>query len=162
MGVSDRHTVALIAGGHSMGRCHPQISGYAGPWQSNPGHFNNDYCKKLLSEDWKLVDRNMTDCSGDVITGLKPYGMRRQYVNKGGRGNLMMLVSDMALKIDPEYGFWIKEYARDGDLLKKDFADAFKAATEFGFEPPAPKRGFEQAPWWGVGHHVQCGQGRER
>jgi len=166
MGVSDRHTVALIAGGHSLGRCHPQISGYAGPWQSNPGYFNNDYCKKLLTEDWKLVDRNMKDCSGDVITGLKPYGMRRQYVNKGGRGNLMMLVSDMALKVDPEYGFWIKEYARDGDLLKKDFGDAFKAATEFGFEPPPPARGFAKAlftlrKWeadalrW-IGTHICC------
>jgi len=141
IGASERHTVALIAGGHSLGRCHPQISGYAGPWQSNPGYFNNVYCKKLLSEDWKLVDRNMEDCSGDLITGLKPYGMRRQYVNKSGKGDLMMLVSDMALLKDPTFGVWIRAYAQDGDLLKDDFKTAFKWVTELGFTPPQEKRG---------------------
>jgi len=141
IGASEQHTVALIAGGHSLGRCHPQISGYAGPWQSNPGYFNNVYCKKLLSEDWKIVDRNMEDCSGDMITGLKPYGMRRQYVNKGGKGDLMMLVSDMALREDEHFGYWIQEYALDNEKLRTDFGAAFKWITELGFEPPKEKRG---------------------
>jgi len=144
IGASEQYTVALIAGGHSLGRCHPQISGYAGPWQSNPGYFNNVYCKKLLSEDWKIVDRNMEDCSGDMITGLKPYGMRRQYVNKGGKGDLMMLVSDMALREDPYFGHWIQEYALDNERLKADFGTAFKWITEIGFEPPKEKRGLEK------------------
>jgi predicted heme/steroid binding protein len=141
IGATEQLTVALIAGGHSLGRCHPQISGYAGPWQSNPGYFNNVYCKKLLSDDWKCVDRTMEDCSGDIITGVKPYGMRRQYVNKGGKGDLMMLVSDLALREDPYFGYWIQEYALDNNKLKKDFAVAFKWATELGFEPPKEKRG---------------------
>jgi hypothetical protein len=144
IGASEQHTVALIAGGHSLGRCHPQISGYAGPWQSNPGYFNNVYCKKLLSDDWKIVDRSMTDYSGDLITGLKPYGMRRQYVNKGGKGDLMMLVSDLALREDPYFGYWIQEYALDNERLKKDFAVAFKWVTELGFTPPEEKRGLEK------------------
>jgi predicted heme/steroid binding protein len=144
IGASERHTVALIAGGHSLGRCHPEISGYAGPWQSNPGYFNNVYCKKLLSEDWKIVDRNMEDCSGDLITGLKPYGMRRQYVNKAGKGDLMMLVSDMALKEDLVFGYWIQEYAHNNKKLKEDFGVAFKWITELGFEPPPPKQGFQK------------------
>jgi len=144
MGASHRHTVALISGGHSLGRCHPQISGYAGPWQSNPGYFNNVYCKKLLSEDWKLVDRNMEDCSGDMITGVKPYGMRRQYVNKDGKGDLMMLVSDMALLKDPEFGHWIRTYAKDNELLKDDFKTAFKWVTELGFTPPPEKTGLDR------------------
>lgn len=144
IGASEQHTVALIAGGHSFGRCHPQISGYAGPWQSNPGYFNNVYCKKLISEDWKIVDRGMTDYSGDIITGLKPFGMRRQYVNKGGKGDIMMLVSDMALREDPYFGYWIQEYALDNERLKKDFAVAFKWATELGFDPPKEKRGLKK------------------
>jgi len=141
IGTTEQYTVALIAGGHSFGRCHPEISGYAGPWQSNPGYFNNVYCKKLLSEDWKLVDRTMEDCSGDMITGLKPLGMRRQYVNKGGKGDLMMLVSDMALREDAEFGKWIKIYANDLGKLKEDFAVAFKWITEVGFEKPQERTG---------------------
>ena len=140
IGASEQLTVALIAGGHSLGRCHPQISGYAGPWQSNPGYFNNVYCKKLLSEDWKIVDRNMEDLSGDMITGLKPYGMRRQHVNKGGKGDLMMLVSDMALREDEHFGYWIQEYALDNGKLKENFGVAFKWITELSFEPPKEKR----------------------
>jgi len=97
-----------------------------------------------LSEDWKIVDRNMVDCSGDMITGLKPYGMRRQYVNKGGKGDLMMLVSDLALREDEEFGHWIKEYASDNERLKADFATAFKWITEVGFEPPKEKRGMDK------------------
>ena len=71
-----------------------------------------------------------------MITGLKPYGMRRQHVNKGGKGDLMMLVSDMALREDEHFGYWIQEYALDNGKLKKDFGVAFKWFTELGFEPP--------------------------
>jgi len=144
MGVTAQQTVALIAGGHSFGRCHREISGYAGPWQPNPGHFNNLYCRYLLEQEWKLVDSNMEDCSNDLITGVKPLGMRRQYVNMNGRGNIMMLVSDMALREDPEFGKWVRIYAEDGNKLKTDFAAAFKAATEFGFTPPTPKKGLSK------------------
>jgi len=143
----ERYTVALIAGGHSFGRCHPEVSGYAGPWQSNPGYFNNVYCKKLLEDDWTLVDRNMTDYSGDLITGLKPKGMRRQYVNKHGKGDLMMLVSDMALKHDPKFREWIEIYANDIGKLKEDFATAFKWVTEVGFEAPPEPTGLKKFCW---------------
>jgi hypothetical protein len=145
IGTTDQYTVALIAGGHSFGRCHPEISGYAGPWQSNPGYFNNVYCQKLLHDDWKLVDKNMEDCSGDLITGVKPKGMRRQYVNKGGKGDLMMLVSDMALKRDPSYNMWLKVYANDLGALHADFATAFKWITEVGFEKPPEMTGLSKA-----------------
>eukprot|EP00416_Gambierdiscus_australes_P001101 CAMPEP_0171137636 /NCGR_PEP_ID=MMETSP0766_2-20121228/133684_1 /TAXON_ID=439317 /ORGANISM="Gambierdiscus australes, Strain CAWD 149" /LENGTH=206 /DNA_ID=CAMNT_0011601221 /DNA_START=23 /DNA_END=643 /DNA_ORIENTATION=+ len=84
----------------------------------------------------------MEDCSGDLITGLRPYGMRRQYVNKGGSGDLMMLVSDMALREDPKFSHWIQVYADDLERLKADFGEAFKWITELGFEPPEQKTGF--------------------
>ena len=32
MGLNDRELVALLCGGHVYGRCHPELSGYAGPW----------------------------------------------------------------------------------------------------------------------------------
>jgi len=144
LGTTEQYTVALISGGHSFGRCHPDISGYAGPWQSNPGYFNNVYCKKLLTEDWKVVDSTCTDYSGDLITGLKPRGMRRQYVNKSGKGDLMMLVSDMAMREDPGYRKWLEVYANDIEALKKDFAIAFKWVTEVGFEAPPERTGLSK------------------
>jgi len=160
MGIPVRYTMALISGGHAFGRCHNNISGYAGPWQSNPGCFNNLYCRHLLYDDWKLVDKFMEDKSGDLITGVCPRGIRRQYVNKNGEGDIMMLVSDMSLKMDyPNYGyrFWLEKYAKDTSLLAEDFGYAFKVATELGWTPPsAPYR----TEWGRKLHEAKVAAGR--
>ncbi|KAG0466359.1 hypothetical protein HPP92_017939 [Vanilla planifolia] len=48
MGLSDKDIVAL-SGGHTLGRCHIDRSGFEGPWTSNPLIFDNSYFKELLS-----------------------------------------------------------------------------------------------------------------
>uniref|UniRef100_A0A2P2LNW7 L-ascorbate peroxidase n=4 Tax=Rhizophora mucronata TaxID=61149 RepID=A0A2P2LNW7_RHIMU len=50
MGLSDKDIVAL-SGGHTLGRCHKERSGFEGPWTSNPLVFDNSYFKELLSGD---------------------------------------------------------------------------------------------------------------
>ncbi|XP_039003145.1 L-ascorbate peroxidase 2, cytosolic-like [Hibiscus syriacus] len=40
--------VALF-GGHTLGRCHKERSGFEGPWSSNPLIFYNSYFKELVS-----------------------------------------------------------------------------------------------------------------
>lgn len=137
MGVPhEKYIVALVGGGHSFGRCHNEISGYAGPWTETPGHFTNLALRRMLYEEWKLVDRNMEDYSNDLITGVKPKGMRRQYVNKNGKGDIMMLPSDMNFKQDPEFNKYVQMYVKDEELFKADFAIAFKFATELGSTLP--------------------------
>ncbi|KAF2542510.1 hypothetical protein F2Q68_00033026 [Brassica cretica] len=48
MGLNDKDIVAL-SGGHTLGRCHKERSGFEGPWTQNPLIFDNSYFKELLS-----------------------------------------------------------------------------------------------------------------
>lgn len=48
MGLSDKDIVAL-SGGHTLGRCHKERSGFEGAWTNNPLIFDNSYFKELLS-----------------------------------------------------------------------------------------------------------------
>jgi len=48
---NDQEIVAL-AGAHALGRCHPDRSGYEGPWTFSPTTVTNDFYKLLLNEKW--------------------------------------------------------------------------------------------------------------
>ncbi|OAY42623.1 L-ascorbate peroxidase 2, cytosolic [Manihot esculenta] len=48
MGLSDKDIVAL-SGGHTLGSCHKERSGFEGPWTTHPLIFDNSYFKELLS-----------------------------------------------------------------------------------------------------------------
>jgi L-ascorbate peroxidase len=48
MGLSDQDIVAL-SGGHTLGRCHKERSGFEGAWTANPLIFDNSYFTELLT-----------------------------------------------------------------------------------------------------------------
>jgi hypothetical protein len=44
--------VLLIGGGHSIGRCHKDRSGFDGPWTNSPLGFSNAFFKELFDKEW--------------------------------------------------------------------------------------------------------------
>jgi cytochrome c peroxidase len=111
MGFNDQDIVAL-SGAHTLGRCHPDRSGFNGPWTEHPLSWDNEYFKLLINDHWTL-DGN-------------------QY--KNDKGNLMMLPTDMALINDPAMKVFVEKYANSLEEFNRDFVQAFQKLIELGWE----------------------------
>ncbi|POG68728.1 heme peroxidase [Rhizophagus irregularis DAOM 181602=DAOM 197198] len=122
MGFDDREIVALV-GAHALGRCHPDRSGFDGPWTASPTMFTNNFFTELLGRKW--VE--------------KKWKGPKQYIDKE-TGELMMLPADMALMQDKNFRPWVEKYAKDEELFFKDFAAAFHKLLELGI----PRTGEEK------------------
>lgn len=137
MGFNDQEIVALLCGGHVYGRCHPNASGYAGPWVENMTEFSNEYATDMIEDEWTLVSHGDTWLDDQGSAELRPAPGNRQFVNqkKGVESddpNQMMLLSDMILAWDPDFRPILEMYAEDEEKLKTDFGAAFKTLTELG------------------------------
>ncbi|MGK3754897.1 MAG: cytochrome c peroxidase, partial [Bacillariaceae sp.] len=137
MGFNDQEIVALLCGGHVYGRCHPNASGYAGPWVEHPTEFSNEYAADMIEDEWTLVDHSDTWLDAQGAAELRPAPGNRQFVNKvhgkiDDEPNQMMLLSDMILVWDPDFRPYLEVYADDEAKLKDDFGVAFKKLTELG------------------------------
>ncbi|CAO3670871.1 unnamed protein product [Rhizopus stolonifer] len=115
MGLNDQEIVALT-GGHALGRCHPERSGFEGPWQEAPTMFSNEYYKAistrtwikktLANGGWQWVDKNNTD--------------------------VMMLPAEISMYKDKEFKKYFDLYAEDEEKFFNDFSAAFVKLTELG------------------------------
>ena len=112
-GFNDQEIVVL-SGAHALGRCHPDASGYNGPWNPTPLLLNNNYYKLLLNEKWTI----------------KEWKGPMQFEDSTGK--LMMLPSDLALIQDKTWLPFVKKYAKDNELFVKDFVAAYTKLTELG------------------------------
>ncbi|KAF5960910.1 hypothetical protein HYC85_002119 [Camellia sinensis] len=60
MGLSDKDIVVL-SGAHTLGRAHPERSGFEGPWTKNPLKFDNSYFVELLKGESEGLLKLPTD-----------------------------------------------------------------------------------------------------
>lgn len=129
MGFSDREIVALT-GAHAVGRCHPEASGYWGPWTNAETTFSNEYFRLLLEENW----------TEKKIHNGKKWEGPTQYENSDG--SLMMLPADLSLAKSAEFRPFVELYAKDEPQFFEDFASAFAKLLELGVKFPEKKKGF--------------------
>lgn len=60
MGLSDKDIVAL-SGAHTLGRAHPERSGFEGPWTKEPLKFDNSYFVEILKGEAEGLLKLPTD-----------------------------------------------------------------------------------------------------
>lgn len=128
LGFNDQEIVALMCGGHVLGRCHREWSGFQGPWAEDEMQWSNEYAADLLADEWREIYQSSPEVPEDVC----PAAGHRQFINESGKQ--MMLVADMVIKWVPKWRAVAEKYAEDQQLLAKDFAAAFKKLTELNFE----------------------------
>ncbi|KAJ1563130.1 hypothetical protein HK405_014450 [Cladochytrium tenue] len=152
MGMTDRQTVALIGGGHSVGKTHgayPTGTGPnpdedpANPWPGTcgsgvlMGKGNNTFTSGFEGP-WtiqptvyhyfiNLLSYNWTSFKGPGgHTQFRPSAFQ---VGLEPPAGIRMLVADVALLNDPSYLSLVKKYAANATSLEKDFAHAWYQLT---------------------------------
>lgn len=117
MGWTDRETVALIGGGHTLGRAHGNdnivTSGFDGPWTRTPSQWNYDYFKATLDVDWEPVKSAHGNDQWWTSDRTSKYSHTRR------------LTADMSLAADETYRKIVIEYAHDHEKFDSEFADAW-------------------------------------
>ncbi|GME80321.1 unnamed protein product [Ambrosiozyma monospora] len=116
LGLSVPETVALIGGGHGVGRTHPKFSGFIGPWTREILKFDNEFFKNLLEHEFHIWTVPQT--------GIE------QYMSENNE--FMMLPIDMELKNNPEFRKWTETFALDQSLFFNYFTNAFAKLLENG------------------------------
>ncbi|ORZ23649.1 heme peroxidase [Absidia repens] len=115
MGFNDQEIVALT-GAHALGRCHPDRSGFDGPWSEQPTFFSNEYFKVISERQWVKKD-------------LPNGGW--QWVDKNNP-TVMMLPSEIAVYKDKDFSKYFELYAKDEAKFYEDFTKAFTRLLELG------------------------------
>ena len=87
MGFDDREIVAL-SGAHNLGRCHPDASGYSGPWSPTPNLLSNSYYNLLLKARLFFAPAFFFGCALPYLLVLKgaSFFLRCRGRSRSGRG----------------------------------------------------------------------------
>mmetsp|Transcript_115601 Transcript_115601/g.331923 ORF Transcript_115601/g.331923 Transcript_115601/m.331923 type:complete len:409 (+) Transcript_115601:95-1321(+) len=113
-GFDDRAIVAL-SGAHTVGKCHPERSGFDGQWTEDHLKFDNSYFKDLINK---------------TFTEEKTKEGKPQYRHAGS--NTIMLKSDLALIEDPKFKQHVQEFANDQTAFFVAFTQAWVKLQENG------------------------------
>ena len=172
MAMNDEETVALIAGGHTFGKCHgaadPQqyvgpepegagieeqglgwknsfgdgagvhtiTSGLEGAWTTTPATWDNNYFDNLFGYEWELTKSPAgaqqwtpkdAAASSTVPDAHDPTKLHAP----------MMLTTDLALKVDPDYAVISKRFHEDPQAFADAFAKAWFKLTHRDMGPIA-------------------------
>ncbi|WP_372637048.1 catalase/peroxidase HPI [Fodinibius sp.] len=159
MAMNDEETVALIAGGHTLGKVHgaapedsmgpePEAapieeqgfgwkgshgtgkgpdtitSGLEGAWTNNPIEFDMGFFENLFGYEWELTKSPAGAWQWEPADGAGE-GTVPDAHDPSKKNAPMMLTTDLALKVDPEYEKISRRFFENPDEFRETFARAW-------------------------------------
>ncbi|MEQ8850215.1 MAG: catalase/peroxidase HPI [Phycisphaerales bacterium] len=108
-------------------------SGIEGAWTPNPIAWDNAYLENLFKYDWELT---RSPAGGIQYKPVDPDAPKTPDAHVEGQQNeLMMLATDIALKVDPEYRKICERFLEDFDYFSDCFARAWFKLTHRDMGP---------------------------
>ena len=108
-------------------------NGIEGSWTSNPTHWDNEYLNNLFKFEWKQVK---SPAGAVQWTPVDPNAHKTPDAHiKGQMNDLMMMTSDLALKVDPEYREVCQKFLQDFDYFTQAFSKAWYKLTHRDMGP---------------------------
>ena len=118
-------------------------SGLEGPWTSNPIKWDNDYYTNLVNYEWE-VHKGPGGAWQWRVKGGK--GPKAPAAHGDGEQDVIMLTTDIALKVDPEYRKYVEEFANDIEALNDAFASVWYKLVNRDMGPVSRMVGPDVAP----------------
>ena len=125
-------------------------NGIEGSWTPNPTQWDNSYLENLFKFDW---EQTKSPAGALQWTPKDPGAPKTPDAHVPGQMNdLMMMTSDIALKVDPEYRAVCEKFLADFDTFTLAFSKAWYKLTHRDMGPKerylGPERTIEDGLAW--------------
>ena len=108
-------------------------NGIEGSWTPNPTQWDNSYLENLFKFEWQLTK---SPAGASQWTPIDPAAPKTPDAHIPGQmNNLMMMTSDIALKVDPEYRKVCEKFLGDFDAFTQAFSKAWYKLTHRDMGP---------------------------
>ena len=108
-------------------------NGIEGSWTPNPTKWDNDYLKNLFKYDWELTKSPVGANQYKPKDADAPKTPDAHVPNQ--QNELMMMATDLSLKIDPKYRKICEKFLEDFDYFSDCFARAWYKLTHRDMGP---------------------------
>ncbi|PHR95324.1 MAG: catalase/peroxidase HPI [Leeuwenhoekiella sp.] len=107
-------------------------NGIEGSWTPNPTQWDNDYLTNLFKYEW---EQKKSPAGAGQWTPVDPDAPKTPDAHLDKQEDLMMMTSDLALKMDPEYRKVCEKFMNDFDYFTDAFAKAWYKLTHRDMGP---------------------------
>ncbi|GAB2689172.1 catalase-peroxidase [Hymenobacter frigidus] len=108
-------------------------NGIEGSWTSNPTQWDNDYLENLFKYEW---EQTKSPAGALQWTPTDPNASKTPDAHIPGQLNaLMMMTTDIALKVDPDYRQVCEKFLHDFDAFTQAFSKAWYKLTHRDMGP---------------------------